>query len=144
MALSWWTWYTFLCLKKYMTFTKISSMRYSPFMECKVAKYTLMMAWWCQLVSLYLNYCWLFLYIISNILQEIFNQDSEVFYQKYNWKSSQVARFMGPTWGPPGSCRPQMAICWPHEPCYQGCLQNGGFLSRSRSISKRHFQQYSL
>ena len=27
---------------------------------------------------------------------------------------------MGPTWGPPGSCRPQMAPCWPHEPCYQG------------------------
>ena len=22
--------------------------------------------------------------------------------------SSQIARFMGPTWGPPGSCRPQM------------------------------------
>ena len=23
---------------------------------------------------------------------------------------------MGPTWGPPGSCRPQLALCWPHEP----------------------------
>ena len=33
---------------------------------------------------------------------------------------SQIARFMGPTWGPPGSYRPQMAPCWPHEPCYQG------------------------
>ena len=26
---------------------------------------------------------------------------------------TQIAKFMGPTWGPPGSC-------WPHEPCYQG------------------------
>ena len=24
------------------------------------------------------------------------------------WETSQVARFMGPTWGPPGSCRPQV------------------------------------
>ena len=24
------------------------------------------------------------------------------------------------TWGPPGSCGPQMAPCWAHEPCYQG------------------------
>ena len=30
---------------------------------------------------------------------------------------SQIARFMGPTWGSPGSCG---APCWPHEPCYQG------------------------
>ena len=33
---------------------------------------------------------------------------------------SQIAKFMGPTWGPPGSCRPQMGLCWPHEPCYRG------------------------
>ena len=34
---------------------------------------------------------------------------------------SQIARFMGPTWGPPGSCRPQVGpICWPHKPCDQG------------------------
>ena len=26
---------------------------------------------------------------------------------------TQIAKFMGPTWGPPGSC-------WPHETCYQG------------------------
>ena len=30
----------------------------------------------------------------------------------------RIARFMGPTWGPPGPCRPQMGPCWPHEPCY--------------------------
>ena len=33
-------------------------------------------------------------------------------------------KFMGPTWGPPGSYRPQMGPCWPHEPCYQGDLLN--------------------
>ena len=32
----------------------------------------------------------------------------------------QITKFMGPNWGPPGSCRPQWAPCWPHEPCYQG------------------------
>ena len=24
------------------------------------------------------------------------------------WQYTQIAKFMGPTWGPPGSCRPQM------------------------------------
>ena len=35
---------------------------------------------------------------------------------------SQIAKFMGPTWGPSGSYRPQMGPCWPHEPCYQESL----------------------
>ena len=29
-----------------------------------------------------------------------------------------------PTWGPPGSCRSQVAPYWPHEPCYQGNASN--------------------
>ena len=29
-------------------------------------------------------------------------------YIDVTWPSSQIAKFMGPTWGPPGSCRPQM------------------------------------
>ena len=29
---------------------------------------------------------------------------------------------MGPTWGPPGSCRPQTGPMLAHEPCYQGIL----------------------
>ena len=29
-------------------------------------------------------------------------------------RSSQIAKFMGLTWGPPGSCRPRWAPCWPH------------------------------
>ena len=32
----------------------------------------------------------------------------------------QIAKFMGPTWGPPGSCRPQMGPMSAHEPCHQG------------------------
>ena len=38
---------------------------------------------------------------------------------------TQIAKFMGRTWGPPGSCRSQMGPCWPHEPCYQGGLLQG-------------------
>ena len=33
----------------------------------------------------------------------IFNRIHRCIYQ-----ASQIAKFMGPTWGPPGSCRPQM------------------------------------
>ena len=38
---------------------------------------------------------------------------------KDNYSDSKI---MGLTWGPPGSCRPQMGPCWPHESCYQGNL----------------------
>ena len=38
---------------------------------------------------------------------------------------SEIARFMGPTWGPPGSCWPQMAPYWPHELCCQGVYSFG-------------------
>ena len=41
-----------------------------------------------------------------------------------NRKLFPDTKFTGPTWGPPGSCRPQMGPRWPHEPCYQGCLFN--------------------
>ena len=34
---------------------------------------------------------------------------------------SQIARIMGPTWGPPVG--PKWAPCRPHEPCYQGWYQ---------------------
>ena len=32
----------------------------------------------------------------------------------------EIAKFMGPTWGPPGSCPPQMGPMLAHEPCFQG------------------------
>ena len=49
--------------------------------------------------------------------------------QPYSWQhqsfAAQIAKFMGPTWGPPrgahlGPVGPRWAPCWPHEPCYQG------------------------
>ena len=35
---------------------------------------------------------------------------------------AQIAKFMGPIWGPPGSdtVGPRWAPCWPNEPCHQG------------------------
>ena len=35
-------------------------------------------------------------------------------------KHTKIVKFMGPIWGPPGSCRPQMGPMLAHEPCYQG------------------------
>ena len=38
-------------------------------------------------------------------------------------KLSQIAKFMGPIWGPPGSCRPQMGpmlATWTHKRQYPG------------------------
>ena len=31
-----------------------------------------------------------------------------IYHLKHSIKAPQITRFMGPTWGPPGSCRPQM------------------------------------
>ena len=38
----------------------------------------------------------------------------------YLYRVTQIARFMGPTWGSFGSCQPQGGPCWPYMPCYQG------------------------
>ena len=40
--------------------------------------------------------------------------------------TTQITKFMRPTWGPPGSFGPRWAPCWPHESCYQG---NSSFAS---------------
>ena len=39
------------------------------------------------------------------MLSNISNSTNELLLSS---KTSQIAKFMGPTWGPPGSCRPQM------------------------------------
>ena len=52
-------------------------------------------------------------------------QDSRLTPSLWWFKVTQIARFMGPTWGPPGSYRPQMAPCWPHEPWCQGMVWRG-------------------
>ena len=63
-------------------------------------------------------------YFIVDILSSTWNKDEGT--QKVLCKfpgskiTSQIAKFMEPSWGPPGSCRSQMAPCWPHETCYQG------------------------
>ena len=36
--------------------------------------------------------------------------------------TAQIARFMGPTWDPPGADRTQVGPCWSHEPCFQGVV----------------------
>ena len=38
----------------------------------------------------------------------ILASSSELRRRDYNGKTSQITKFMGPTWAPPGSCRPQM------------------------------------
>ena len=42
---------------------------------------------------------------------------------------------MGPTWGPPGSCRPQLSPCWPHEPCHLGYYRTMLGLEYNRFIA---------
>ena len=38
---------------------------------------------------------------------------------------SLIAKFMGLTWGRPGSDRTQVGPCWPHELCYLGIIAHG-------------------
>ena len=40
-------------------------------------------------------------------------------------KCSQIVKFMGPTWGPPGSCRPQMGPMLPHFALLWGFTSGG-------------------
>ena len=35
-----------------------------------------------------------------------------------------IARLVGPTWGPSGAGRTQVAPCWPHELCYLGLFDD--------------------
>ena len=54
------------------------------------------------------------------------------------WRS-QIARFMGPTWGHLGPTGPRWAPCWPHEPCYLGY----GFTSKSHYEAKSNLNLYN-
>ena len=58
---------------------------------------------------------------------------------------TQIAKFMGPTWGPPGSCRPQMGPMlapWTLPGSYR--VQNGinswWLLSLCTSLSYQHYR----
>ena len=45
-------------------------------------------------------------------------------YPIFNTNYTQIARFKGPTWGPSGADRTQVAPCGPHELCYLGIPWN--------------------
>ena len=51
-------------------------------------------------------------------------------------ENTQTAKFMGPTWGPPG---PRWVPCWPHEPRYQGMTR---FANGPAGISKIHARPF--
>ena len=60
------------------------------------------------------------LFKLSTVVHTICPENNNFLMSIYDRMDTRIAKFMGPTWDPPGSCRPQMAPCWPHEPCYQG------------------------
>ena len=37
-------------------------------------------------------------------------------------RTTPIAQFIGPTWGPSGADRTQVVPCWPNELCYLGML----------------------
>ena len=50
-----------------------------------------------------------------------------------NW-TTQIAKFMGPTWDPPGSCRPQMGPMLAPRTLLSGYCYNGIIAHRSRQL----------
>ena len=84
-----------------------------------------------------------------NVLMLIWHELKAIFTCVHYFISiaSQIAKFMGPTWSLPVSCRPQMDPCWPHEPCFQGYVINsrrpntvGAFLWGSNVLLVESFQ----
>ena len=51
------------------------------------------------------------------------------------YKATQIAKFMGPTWDPPGPCRPQMGPMLAHEHCYQGRVTASPNMSQTSQYS---------
>ena len=71
-----------------------------------------------QNISIFISKCEIFVWnmrLMLNISTLPQNNYLSIFHTY-----TQIAKFMGPTWGPSGSCRPQMGPCWPHEPWNQG------------------------
>ena len=62
-------------------------------------------------------------HVLVVAIATIFSKDGDVGCKRDTASKgrTQIAKFMGPTWGPPGS---RWASCWPHESCYQGSLWN--------------------
>ena len=57
----------------------------------------------------------------------------------------QIARFMRPTWDPPGPIEPRWVPCWPHELCYQGhvCVSELGHQCAACSVPIHYLNQGS-
>ena len=83
------------------------------------------LVWICMVTSMseryFKEWCPLFSNILSRGMMNLISQETLLFNQCCIWwwpsifttnrdmmMTPQVTRFMGPTWGPPGSCRPQM------------------------------------
>ena len=69
----------------------------------------------------------------SNELQWLI-KDERIFDDGSSEKT-QTARFTWPTWGPPGSCRPQVGPMLAHEPCCQGTLIYIALLDCKNSVT---------
>ena len=70
--------------------------------------------------SHYLNQCWdIVKWSFRNKLQWNLQRKSYIPIKK----TPLIVRFMGPTWGPSGADRTQVAPCWPHELCHQEHLK---------------------
>ena len=63
---------------------------------------------WCKLCPQLYSFLW--------ISRKIWIQNNV----RITSMKTQIAKFIGPTWGPSGSCRPKMGPMLAHEPCYQG------------------------
>ena len=57
--------------------------------------------------------------------------------------ASQIAKFMGPTWGPPGSCRTQMAPLSAPWTLLLGMILQKTTMSDFERIAAKQIQQFS-
>ena len=65
---------------------------------------------------------YIYIYIYIFVFSYPSNCDCSASTNRFCTGNSQIAWFMGPTWGPPGSCRPQVGPMLLHELCYQRYL----------------------
>ena len=91
--------------------------------------YLFLLSWWCFERHIHFicntcfrgaqKYCWYFLFAYWIILCRKCRTFCVLKHQMYVLPT-HITRIMGPTWGPLGSCRSQVAPYRPHEPCSHG------------------------
>ena len=59
-------------------------------------------------------------YFLGYTVKYIHDMNRAWWVKTQEMKLTQIAKFMGLTWGPPGSCRLQIGPTLAQEPCYQG------------------------